>query len=360
MARTQSNKTLLRRQPPMRRVLVAMVPCLAGAVVVFGWRSLAMVGFCAGLGIAAEWLFCRRRGQPVSEAVLVTTTLFALALPPGVAWHVQAVGVVFAVVVAKEVFGGFGRNVFNPALAGRCFVYICFPAAMTSQWAMPVQGPLGGLARWSATAGTDGTEAVTGATPMANLKSGALRLVSPDGGQTLRAAIPWQIAGGEQADVAYGTAANDLLWGRIPGSMGVTSAVLILIGGLYLFVTRTASRTTILSVVLSYAVLTQTLHWAGVGRVPPGWIAVLGGGFFLGAFFMATDPVSSPRTEGARVLYGILIGTATVVIRNFSVFNGGLMFAILLGNMFAPILDVAVSAWGRSKANRARGVETAT
>jgi Na+-transporting NADH:ubiquinone oxidoreductase subunit B len=140
--------------------------------------------------------------------------------------------------------------------------------------------------------------------------------------------------------------------------MGATSALLILIGGLYLFVTGTASRTTILSVILSYAVLAQILHWAGVGRVPPAWIGMLGGGFFLGAFFMATDPVSSPRTEGGRVLYGILIGISTVVIRYFSVFNGGLMFAILLGNMFAPILDVAVNAWGGSKIDRAKGGET--
>jgi Na+-transporting NADH:ubiquinone oxidoreductase subunit B len=126
--------------------------------------------------------------------------------------------------------------------------------------------------------------------------------------------------------------------------MGVTSALLILIGGMYLFVTKTASRTTILSVVITYAVLNQVLYWFGVDPVPGAWPAVLGGGFLFGAFYMVTDPISSPRTEPAKIIYGIIIATCTTVIRNFSIFNGGLMFSILIGNMFAPILDVAVKS----------------
>jgi Na+-transporting NADH:ubiquinone oxidoreductase subunit B len=127
--------------------------------------------------------------------------------------------------------------------------------------------------------------------------------------------------------------------------MGVTSALLICMGGIYLFWTKTASRATILSVIITYAVLNEVLYWCGVEPVPGAWPAVLGGGFLFGAFFMATDPVSSPRTEGGRIMYGILIGISTLVIRNFSIFNGGLMFSILLGNMFAPILDVAVKSF---------------
>jgi Na+-transporting NADH:ubiquinone oxidoreductase subunit B len=127
--------------------------------------------------------------------------------------------------------------------------------------------------------------------------------------------------------------------------MGVTSALFILIGGIYLFVTKTASRTIILSVILTYAILNQLLYWLGIEPVPGALPAVLGGGFLFGAFFMATDPTSAPRTEPAKVIYGILIGICTLVIRNFSIFNGGLMFSILIGNMFAPILDYAVRSY---------------
>jgi Na+-transporting NADH:ubiquinone oxidoreductase subunit B len=126
--------------------------------------------------------------------------------------------------------------------------------------------------------------------------------------------------------------------------------VLILIGGAYLFYSGTASRTTILWLVFSYAALSQLLHSLGVFPFPSGLTAILGGGFLFGAFYMATDPVSSPKTELGRILYAIIIAVCTVVIRNFSVFNGGLMFSILIGNMFAPILDYAVRAGTAARA----------
>jgi len=144
-----------------------------------------------------------------------------------------------------------------------------------------------------------------------------------------------------------------LILGRLSGTMGVTSALLIAIGGFYLFWTKTANRTVILWVIGTYAVLNQLLYWFGVAPVPGAWPAVLGGGFLFGAFYMATDPVSSPRTEMGRILYAIIIAACTVVIRNFSIFNGGLMFAILIGNMFAPILDYVVKARESQKKARA-------
>jgi len=124
----------------------------------------------------------------------------------------------------------------------------------------------------------------------------------------------------------------------------VTSAFLILLGGAYLFYTRTANRSLIVTVVIVYAGLNQLLHLLGVAPVPPALPAVLGGGFLFGAFFMVTDPVSSASTPIGRILYASLIAVSTLVIRNFSIFNGGLMFSILLGNMFAPILDYTVKA----------------
>ena len=129
----QEAKPILRKQAIMRRVVIASVPCMAGSVYFFGWRSLAVVAVSCLFGFLTEYLFCRSRGEPVSEAVFVSAIIFALVIPPNVPWHVVIIGIVFAIAFGKEVFGGFGRNVFNPAMAGRCFVYICFPVALTSR-----------------------------------------------------------------------------------------------------------------------------------------------------------------------------------------------------------------------------------
>ena len=294
-----------------------------------------MVLVACVVGVVVEYLFCRKRGEVVSEAVFVTAILFALVMPPNVAWHVLIIGMIFAVAVSKEFFGGFGRNIFNPALAGRCFVYICFPVAMTGIWAPVADGPWGALDRWTT---ASNVEAVTSATPMAHLKKG--KLIPTNAIQISQPGIEV---------IRPKTLLSKLFFGRIAGSMGVTSALLILIGGVYLFWKKTASRTTILSVIITYAVLNQILAWEGVPRFYGAVYAVLGGGFLLGAFFMATDPVSSPRTKEGKIIYGIIIATSTTVIRNFSIFNGGLMFSILLGNMFAPIIDHAVKGYKNKK-----------
>lgn len=306
---------LIRKQPPMQRVILATLPCIAGGAYFFGWRSLAMVAVSCAAAFLAEYAFCRRRKEPVSEAVFVTAILYALILPPTVPWHVLVIGVVFAIVFAKEVFGGFGRNVFNPAVAGRAFVYVCFPVAMTSTWASAAMGPWGALGRWT----TATADTITSATPMALMKAGEYAPTVAD---------LW----------------HRLFLGRIDGSMGVTSALLILIGGAYLFVTKTANRTLIVTVIVVYAVLNEMMLRLGIGPAQGALPAVLGGGFLFGAFFMVTDPVSSPKTQEGRILYAALIAVCTTVIRNYSIFNGGMMFAIMIGNMFGPILDHAVKA----------------
>jgi Na+-transporting NADH:ubiquinone oxidoreductase subunit B len=347
MPEKKKPKKILQKQVAMRRVLLALLPCIAGSVYFFGWRCLAVVAWAAAVGFLTEHIFTRQRGAPVTEAVFVTTTLLALVMPPTVPWHVLTVGTVFAVMFAKEIFGGFGRNIFNPALAGRCFVYVCFPVALTGTWAPVADGPLGALGQWSTAATTDAT---TGATPMAYLKAGKLVL---DSGDAAASQIPFEIPEGDTVNVKPTTLLKGLLLGRLSGTMGVTSALLIAIGGIYLFYNKTASRTIILWLIGTYAVLNQVLYWCGVEPVPSAWPAVLGGGFLFGAFYMATDPVSSPRTETARIIYAIIIAACTVVIRNFSIFNGGLMFSILIGNMFAPILDYAVKAHQDRKKARA-------
>ncbi len=348
MAENKKPKKLIRKQPPMTRVLIALVPSIAGGIYFFGWRSLALILAAAIIGFATEWMFCKNRNEPVSEAVFVTTTLFALVMPPNVPWHVLLIGTIFAVMFTKEVFGGFGRNIFNPALAGRCFVYICFPLAMTGLWAPVAQGPWGALDRWSTVTEEN---VITGATPMGLQKSGKLA-ISTTQPQTEN----WQQQIYQEDDetvyVKPLTMIKTLTVGRLAGTMGVTSAFLITIGGIYLFWNKTASRAIILSVILSYIFWNQILTWFDVPRFYGSIYPLLGGGFLFGAFYMATDPVSSPRRTLSRIIYGIIIGTSTMVIRNFSIFNGGLMFSILIGNMFAPILDYSVDAYNKKKKER--------
>jgi len=189
-------------------------------------------------------------------------------------------------------------------------------------------------------------EAVTGATPMAYLKAGSMVLSSESDATTK---VPFDISEGQVVEVNRNSFLKALAFGRISGTAGVTSAILILIGGIYLFITKTASRAIILSVIISYALLSHILYMFGVRPVNDALVSLMGGGFLFGAFFMATDPVSAPKTETAKIFYGIIISIFTVIIRNFSVFNGGLMFAILLGNMFAPILDYAVISYKTGK-----------
>ena len=143
MSPDEKPNPIARKQPIMRKVVLALMPCVAGSVYFFGWRSLALVAVSWIFGFLTEYAFCRHRKEPVSEAVFVTATIYAMILPPTVPWHVLIIGIVFAVAFSKEVFGGFGRNVFNPAMSGRCFVYICFPVAMTARWAPAAEGPLG-------------------------------------------------------------------------------------------------------------------------------------------------------------------------------------------------------------------------
>jgi Na+-transporting NADH:ubiquinone oxidoreductase subunit B len=347
MAEKKKPKRILLKQLAMRRMLLALSPSVAGAVYFFGWRSLAVVLVAAIVGFLTELIFTRLRGEPVSEAVFVTTTIYALIMPPTVPWHVVVIGVVFAVMFVKEIFGGFGRNIFNPAMAGRCFVYIAFPIAMTAVWAPPAEGVLGALDRWT-TAPTE--DALTSATPMAYLKLGRMELAFDEEAST---EVPYEIPEEENVPVKTISFWLSQLLGRISGTMGVTSALLSLIGGIYIYYTKTASRTIILWLIGTYAVLNQVLYWAGVEPVPMAPTAVLGGGFLFGAFFIATDPVSAARTETGRKIYAMIIGTCTVVIRNFSIFNGGLMFSILIGNMFAPIIDHAVRTRAASKKAKA-------
>lgn len=258
------------------------------------------------VGIFWEGLFATIRGHEINEGFFVTSVLFALTMPPGVPLWQVALGITFGVVVAKEVFGGTGRNFLNPALAGRAFLYFAYPAAMS------------GDAVWTAVDG------FSGATALALAASGGLEAV-------------------HQAGITWGAA----FIGTIQGSMGETSALAILVGGAFILYTGVASWRIVAGVMVGMVATTLLFNLIGSNTnplfaLPWYWHLVLGG-FAFGMIFMATDPVSAAGTDVGRWIFGILIGFMTILIRVVNpAFPEGIMLAILFANLFAPLIDYFV------------------
>jgi Na+-transporting NADH:ubiquinone oxidoreductase subunit B len=295
---------------PMKKVLYALVPASVASIYFFGWRTLMMIAIVNLFGFLAEYVFARHYKQPVNSSVFVTNLLFALTLPPSLPFRMAGIGIVFAVVFGKMVFGGFGKNIFNPALVGRAFIYVTFAGYMTGTWVEPSTSLLGGLLSWQPDAVTSATVLTTG---------------EVDSWFYLKAFL-----------------------GNIPGSLGETSALAILIGGIYLYWKKIANRSIIHWTFISMVIFQAIFRYFDFTKIDP-LTSVLAGGFMLGLFFMATDPVSAPKKKEAQIVYGIMIGTLTSLIRTFSVWPEGMMFAILLANMFAPVTDLAVTNYQKKK-----------
>lgn len=292
----------------MSLVIVGLMPCFLASLYFFGWRMLLMVLVSYVAGGVVEVLFAVIRKEEINEGFLVTGFIFPLILPPGTPLWMVAVGIVFGVLIGKEVFGGTGRNLFNAALVGRCFLALGYPSIMARSWMAPGAGPMGSLLSPIRTA----ADAVTSATPLVLSKAGEL------------------------------TAPLDLFLGRVMGSAGETSALAILLGGGFLLVVGVANWRTVAGILGSFILLCTVFHAADPATVAPVTFNLLAGGLLFGSFFMATDPVTGPVTRSGKWTYGILIGTLTVLIRSFSGYVEGVTFAILLGNMCAPLIDEVV------------------
>jgi len=250
-----------------------------------------------------EVLFASVRGHDVNEGFFVTSVLFALTLPPDIPLWQVAIGISFGVVIGKEVFGGTGKNFLNPALTGRAFLYFAYPAQIS------------GDSVWVA---VDGFSA---ATP---LGVAALEGIQNSG-------FSW----------------SDAFLGFIPGSVGETSTLAILIGGVVLLATRIASWRIVAGVMLGMVGLSLLLNMAGSDTNPmfamPWYWHLVTGGFAFGMIFMATDPVSASMTDTGKWFFGALIGVMTVLIRVVNpAFPEGIMLAILFSNLFAPLIDYFV------------------
>ena len=309
-------------------VLIALIPCFLFGTWNIGYQhflSLAqeatfwqmfgygllkvlplyIVSYVVGLGI--EIVFAQVRKEEVNEGFFVTGFLIPLIMPADVPLWMLAIAVAFAVIIGKEVFGGSGMNVVNPALLARAFMFFSYPSQMS------------GDGIWIAEKG----DAISGATPLGTLLNGG---------------------GVEQLPSMM-----EMFIGTIPGSVGETSKIAILLGALFLIVTGVASLRIILSTFVGAAAVGLLFTAIGVSEVPF-YYHFLMGGFMFGAIFMATDPVTAAQTNCGKIIYGFLIGAMAVLIRVANPgYPEGMMLAILLLNVFAPLIDYCVVAVNISK-----------
>ncbi len=292
-------------QKVMIRVSLSLLPLVLFSVYLFGWRAFFVTLFALVFGIATEAHFTVKHGKPVTSAVIVTSLIYALSLPPTVPFWIAVVGIIVGITFGKMVFGGFGQNIYNPAMVGRCFIYIAFPKAMTGSWVEPMWGGAGGFTAWETS-----LDAVTRATPLMQLREGALPSVM------------------------------DLFIGNSSGSMGETSVILIIAAGIFLILKKAASWRLCLSCILGG--LLSALILMTFGQGPPLVYTFVSGAFLFGCVFIVTEPISGPKTTQGQLIYGFIVGGLTVILREYSNFSEGFMFSILLMNAFVPLIDMGV------------------
>lgn len=261
------------------------------------WLPLVIVTYVSGLTI--EVIFAQRRGHQVAEGFFVTGFIIPMIMPPDVPLWIVAIATAFSVLFAKEVFGGTGYNFLNPALVARAFVFFAYPSVIS------------GDAVWI----SEAADAISGATPLALAMNGTME---------------------QMPSLA------DLFIGTIPGCIGETSKIAILLGALLLIYTQVASWKIIFSVLLGGLATGALFHATGICPLY-GWQHLLMGGFLFGAVFMATDPVTAAHTNAGKYVYGFLIGVLAIVIRVINKgYPEGMMLAILLMNIFAPLIDYCI------------------
>lgn len=275
------------------------------------WRVLPLYVVAYVVGLFIEFASAQIRNEEVNEGYLMSGMLIPLIVPVDVPLWMLAVAVAFAVLFGKEVFGGTGMNIWNPALLTRAFLFFSYPNDMS------------GSSSWIAMKkGETMIDAATGATPLSFAGDG-LDALSNCGAQ-------------------YGTSFWTMFWGGVPGSVGETSVIAILLGAAILLYTGVASWKIMVSSVGGALVVGWIASLCGATDIPAYYQLVMGG-FAFGTVFMATDPVTSAQTECGKWIYGFLIGAICVVIRLFNPgYAEGMMLAILLGNTFAPLIDHVV------------------
>jgi len=325
----------------MKAVLLALLPAFIASVVFFGISAVLLTAVCVASAAGAEYLANKvmKRPQTISDcSAVITGVLVAFNVSPSLPLWMGALGSIFAIVVAKMVFGGLGCNFINPALAGRAFLMASYPAPMTSFKATNF-GSINGLSASSSTSALTGgaASATSGATSTASAAVDAISSATP------LEAIKFAAAEGSYSVSQFAGALKDLFLGNVGGCIGETSAVALLAGGIFLMAIRAID----FRIPLFYILTVFVLFWAANGTstyftadslITPTF-HILGGGLFLGAFFMATDPVTSPITPNGRIIFAVGCGVLTFVIRKFGGYPEGVSFSILLMNLVVPLID---------------------
>lgn len=294
----------------MMTVAAALLPAAGFGVWHFGAKALLLILITVASCVLSEWLFCliaKKKNTIGDFSAVVTGMLLAMNLPVSAPWWIGVIGGMFAIIVVKMLFGGLGQNFMNPALGARCFLLISFSKIMTD-FSYIVPGS---------------ADVVSGATPLACLKNGDPVIV------------------------------RDMILGTIPGTIGETSMIAIVLGGCILIMAGVIDMVVTGTYLLSFAVF--ILLFAGRGL---DWYYLSahmsGGGLMLGAFFMATDYVTRPITQKGQVIYGVLLGVLTGIFRLFGPSAEGVSYAIIIGNLLVPLIEkISVPAYfGKRKAER--------
>jgi len=296
-------------QKIMYRVVYALIPTLLWSVFVFGIDALRVTLIAIGACLSFEFLIQKYllKIKPVitDGSALITGILLAFNVPANLPWWIIMIGALAAVGLGKLSFGGLGSNIFNPALVGRVFLLISFPVQMTS-WPVNHQS---------------GIDAITSATPLGILKEAINNGVSVS---EIITKLP---------------TTTDMFLGNIGGSMGEISALLLIVGGIYMLVTKVITWHIPVSVIASAALLSGIFWMVNPELYINPVYHILSGGLMLGAIFMATDMVTSPMTPKGQLIFGAGIGVLTILIRMFGAYPEGISFAILIMNAVVPLLN---------------------
>lgn len=287
----------------MYTVILSLVPAALASLYFFRLKALGLIVSCVVACLVTEALFLWTRKKPFSSlfdgSAIITGLLLALTLPASLSLDLAVIGAIVAIAIGKQSFGGLGQNIFNPALVGRAFLQTAFPVAMTT-WIPPV---------------TEKINTATFATPLANVKF--------------------------QEAIAQGTVTplKDLFWGNIGGCLGETSSFALLLGALFLFSRRVIDWRIPAGILLSLSAFTGIFWLARPEKYASPLFHILAGGLLIGAFYMATDMVTSPITVRGTWVYALGIGFIVGLIRLFGGFPEGAMYSILFMNAFVPLLN---------------------
>ncbi len=326
----------------MQLVMLALLPATLLGFYMFGWPAIYLFIVTVGSALLAEYLSLKVAGKPVRSflwdgSAILTGWLLAMTLPPWAPWWIAVVGSFLAIVIGKQVFGGLGQNLFNPAMVARVALLISFPLEMTSFTAPAPLFSAGApdlLQSLSITFGfAPEFDAVSSATPLGHIKT---ELTT---GKTL-------------SEVMQGTASlAQMTFGHSSGSLGETSAIFIFLGGLFLLYKRVISWHIPVSMLTTLALLAGVFHLVDAELYPGPMTHLMSGAAMLGAFFIATDLVTSPVSIRGQLLFGAGCGMFVYVIRTWAGYPEGVAFAVMLMNACTPLIDhyLKPRIYGRDK-----------